>query len=371
MIIKNKYKLINLDLNHLMDEASLIRKERWGNQVTYSRKVFAPLTNMCRNTCGYCSFVKSPDSSEANIMNPEAVLKTALEGEKSGCKEILFSLGEKPELRYDKAKKGLQSLGYNSLIEYLRDSCKLVLQNTSLLPHLNVGTMTNSEIDLLNPFSASMGMMLESTSALLNSKGYAHYACPDKVPLQRIRTLERAGEKKVPFTTGILIGIGESWEDRIDSLELINKLNNTYGNIQEVIIQNFQQKPNISMSNHPEPLHQDILRTISIARIILDPDISIQAPPNLSLNYIDYLKAGINDWGGISPVTIDYINPSHEWPVIKKLRVLCKDSGFKLQERLTIYPNFLKERNKYISKKLKTNLNYLVRSDGLAENQIN
>ena len=368
---KNKYHLLNADLDWLMNEAALVRKKRWGNLVTYSRKVFAPLTNMCRNTCGYCSFVKSPDSPEANIMNPDEVLKIALLGEKYGCKEILFSLGEKPELRYDKAKKALKALGYNNLIEYLHDSCKLVLNNTSLLPHLNVGTMSDNEIDLLNPVSASMGMMLESTSSLLTKKGYAHYACPDKIPLQRIRTIERVGKKKVPFTTGILIGIGETWEDRIDSIELINNLNTTYGNIQEVIIQNFQQKPNISMSHHPEPLHQDMLRIIAIARIILDPNISIQAPPNLNLRHIEYLKAGINDWGGISPVTIDYINPSHEWPLIKTLRGLCEDAGYVLEERLTVYPNFLKERNKYISNKLNANLNKLARNDGLAENQIN
>ncbi|MEM9106897.1 MAG: 7,8-didemethyl-8-hydroxy-5-deazariboflavin synthase CofG, partial [Pseudomonadota bacterium] len=222
-----------------MKRACDIRRAHWGQTITYSRKVFVPLTNMCRDTCGYCTFVKHPDHPDASILKPEAVLRMAKKGEAQGCKELLFSLGEKPELRYEKARSALNALGYDRMSDYLADMCRLVLRETSLLPHVNAGTLSDDEIAMLRPVSASMGMMLETISRRLTAKGMPHHACPDKVPLQRLRTLERAGQQKVPFTTGLLIGIGETWDERIEALAAIESVHRKYGHIQEVIIQNF------------------------------------------------------------------------------------------------------------------------------------
>lgn len=352
-----------------MARAAAIRDAQWGQVVTYSRKVFVPLTNMCRDTCGYCTFVKHPSSPEANILTPEQVLAMAQKGESQGCKELLFSLGEKPELRYEQAKVGLARLGYERMTDYLRDMCALVLRETTLLPHVNAGTLTDDEIAALKPVSASMGMMLETISRRLARKGHPHYACPDKTPVQRLRTLERTGVRQVPFTTGLLIGIGETWEERIEALHAINAAHRKHGHVQEVIIQNFQRKPDIEMANHPEPSLDDMLRTIAVARIILDPEISIQAPPNLSRRHIQYLQAGINDWGGISPVTIDFINPQHEWPEIERLALSCGEAGFDLQERLTIYPRFFAADDGYLDPALQARVADMARADGLARNQ--
>lgn len=357
------------ELHALMARAAEIRDAHWGRTVTYSRKAFVPLTNMCRDTCGYCTFVKHPDSPEANIMTPEQVLATAKKGEREGCKELLFSLGEKPELRYEKARKGLEQLGYSRLTDYLRDMCELVLSETSLLPHVNAGTLTDDEIDVLRPVSASMGMMLETVSRRLTRKGQPHYACPDKVPVQRLRTLERAGQKQVPFTTGLLIGIGESFAERIEALHAINEAHARHGHIQEVIIQNFQRKPDIEMANHPEPALEDMLRTIAAARIILSPEISLQAPPNLSARHLAYLEAGINDWGGISPVTIDFINPQHEWPEIRALAESSTQAGFALRERLTVYPRYLTRDQEFINPAILARAAGMAGAGGLARDQ--
>jgi len=357
------------ELADLMNKASEKRDARWGSIVTYSRKVFVPLTNMCRDTCGYCTFVKHPDSPEANIMTPDEVLRVAKKGEVNGCKELLFSLGERPELRYEKSKEMLCALGYAKMTDYLRDMCEMVLQETSLLPHVNSGTLTNDEIDILRPVTGSMGMMLETLSRRLNRKGGAHYACPDKVPLQRLRTLNRTGKKNVPFTTGILIGIGETREERLEALREINLIHQEYGHIQEVIIQNFQSKPDIEMALHPEPSLTEMLWTIANARLILDADISIQAPPNLSERHIDYLKAGINDWGGISPVTIDFINPQHDWPEIRELMEATSKAGHILKERLTVYPSFFKNTSKYLHPGIFDRVSKMAGHDGLSKDQ--
>lgn len=357
------------DLSGLMAMARQIRDAKWGRVVTYSRKVFVPLTNMCRDTCGYCTFVKHPDSPEANIMSPDQVLSMARKGEREGCKELLFSLGEKPELRYEKARKALESLGYTSMAEYLAAMCSLVLKETSLLPHVNAGTLTNSELEMLRPVSASMGMMLETVSRRLTRKGQPHHACPDKVPVQRLRTLERAGEQKVPFTTGLLIGIGETFEERLEALEAIAQSHLRHGHIQEVIIQNFQRKPGIAMANHPEPTLEDMLRTIAAARIMLPPDISLQAPPNLSARHLAYLEAGINDWGGISPVTIDFINPQHEWPEIRALASSSAKAGFQLRERLTVYPSYLAAGTGFINPEMLARASEMAQANGLARDQ--
>tara|TARA_B110000196_G_scaffold67914_1_gene57642 strand:+ start:12 stop:1148 length:1137 start_codon:yes stop_codon:yes gene_type:complete len=358
------------ELADLMNKASEKRDARWGSIVTYSRKVFVPLTNMCRDTCGYCTFVKHPDSPEANIMTPDEVLRVAKKGEVNGCKELLFSLGERPELRYEKSKEMLCALGYAKMTDYLRDMCEMVLQETSLLPHVNSGTLTNDEIDILRPVTGSMGMMLETLSRRLNRKGGAHYACPDKVPLQRLRTLKRTGKKNVPFTTGILIGIGETREERLEALREINLIHQEYGHIQEVIIQNFQSKPDIEMALHPEPSLTEMLWTIANARLILDADISIQAPPNLSERHIDYLKAGINDWGGISPVTIDFINPQHDWPEIRELMEATSKAGHILKERLTVYPSFFKNTSKYLHPGIFDRVSKMADHDGLSKDQV-
>ncbi|MEM7438960.1 MAG: 7,8-didemethyl-8-hydroxy-5-deazariboflavin synthase CofG [Pseudomonadota bacterium] len=358
----------DLPTDALMRQARDVREAHWGRNVTYSRKVFVPLTNMCRDTCGYCTFVKHPDDPAAELLTPEQVLAQAKRGEAKGCKELLFSLGEKPEERYAVAREALARLGYERMTDYLADMCALVLQETTLLPHVNAGTLTDDEIDRLKPVSASMGMMLETISRRLTRKGQPHFACPDKVPVQRLRTLERAGQRKVPFTTGLLIGIGETWGERIEALHAINAAHARHGHIQEVIIQNFQRKPDIAMADHPEPLLDDMLRTIAAARIILDPEISLQAPPNLHKRHIAYLEAGINDWGGISPVSIDFINPQHDWPEIRALADSCASAGFGLQERLTVYPRFLAECG-YLAPPLANRIAVMARGDGLARQQ--
>ena len=368
-IVFYKNLVLSTPLQKLIDKASQKRNDHWGNVLTYSRKVFVPLTNMCRDTCSYCTFVKHPDDPEAKIMSPQEVLSVAKEGEKRGCKEVLFSLGEKPENRYAKPKKALETLGYKTMTDYLTDMCELVIAKTSLLPHVNAGTLNKYEFMKLKNVSASMGMMLETTSKRLTKKGGPHYACPDKVPIQRIRTLITAGYCKVPFTTGILIGIGETLEERIEALLLLEKIQQRYGHIQEVIIQNFQRKPDIIMSDYPEPTFEDMLQTIALARIILSPSVSIQAPPNLEKKHLEYVNAGINDWGGISPVTKDFINPQHPWPNIDFLEAMVNKMGFRLMERLTVYPKFNTPRflSSSIREHMARNVAYFYSNDGFKE----
>ena len=360
---------INEDLFSLMKEAKKITNKFYGNKITYSRKVFVPLTNICRNQCGYCTFVQDPESPLAKVLSPDNVMDIVYKGEKYGCKEVLFSLGEKPELKYPSVLEKLKSFGHYSLVDYLASMCQLVIKETNLLPHTNIGTLNRNEIETLKPVTASMGMMLETTSEKVLKKGGAHYKCPDKVPSIRISTIKTAGELKVPFTTGILIGIGETWDDRINSILEINNIYKKYGNIQEVIIQNFRAKVGIPMESSPEPSLDEMLRTIAISRIILEPEISIQAPPNLSNEYLKYLDAGINDWGGISPVTIDHINPEREWPQIDKLNKLMKDKGYKLKERLTIYPKFQTINKNFMADNMVNNILNIADNEGLAINQ--
>jgi len=355
-------------LTDLMARAAALRDARWGRRLTYSRKVFVPLTNMCRDTCGYCVFVQHPDLASARIMTPDEVAAVVCEGERLGCKEVLFSLGEKPELRYPAAAGRLAALGYRRMTDYLRDMCAWVLAETALVPHVNAGTLSDEEIALLRPVSGSMGMMVENLSRRMTGPGMPHHACPDKVPLQRLRTLERTGRAKVPFTTGILIGIGETWEERVEALEAIADMHRRYGHIQEVIVQNFQSKPGIAMANHPEPTLEDMLRTLAAARLILPPGVSLQAPPNLSDWHGAYIAAGINDWGGVSPVTIDYINPDHAWPAIDALRRTTEAAGCALEERLTVYPDYLGAD--FTEPTVGARLAGIARADGLAAEQV-
>jgi len=355
-----------VELERLQEQASAIRDRHWGHTLTYSRKVFVPLTNMCRDDCGYCTFVQKPGSANARVMTPDQVMAVVREGEAMGCKEVLFSLGEKPELRYKEAKDALTELGYESMTDYLKVMCERVIEETGMLPHVNAGTLTEDEIIKLKPVSASMGMMLESVSRRLLLKGEAHYACPDKVPVQRLRTLSRAGLHNVPFTTGILIGIGETWGERVDSLLAINESHLQYGHIQEVIVQNFCAKPGTAMANHPEPDLDDMLRTLVVARLLLDPSISLQAPPNLQQRYAHYIGAGINDWGGISPLTPDHINPERAWPQISQLQRAGAGCGYQLTERLTVYPAYQNLPNVYFSSRVAGRVESIARSDGLA-----
>jgi FO synthase len=309
--------------------------------ITYSRKVFLPLTNLCRDYCGYCIFRRDPGEPGAHTMTPEEVLQVVREGEKLGCTEALFSLGDKPELVFPEMRETLRRLGYSSTLQYLEAMCELVLRETSLLPHPNPGLLSTEWITRLAAVSPSMGLMLETTSTSLLTSGAAHDNAPDKVPAKRLRTIEEAGKQNVPFTTGLLIGIGETLEDRVDTLLAIRELHRRYGHIQEVIVQNFRVKPDIPMRNWPEPSREDMLRTVAVARLLM-PDVNIQAPPNLSAPYYDeLLDAGINDWGGVSPLTPDFINPEKPWPHLKQLEQRTAAKGFHLRQRLPVYPEFL------------------------------
>ena len=322
--------------------AARAAKERFKpGVITYSRKVFIPLTNLCRDYCGYCIFRRDPGDPGAHTMTPDEVLEVVRNGEKLGCTEALFSLGDKPELLFPEMRKTLKRLGYKSTLHYLEAMCELVLRETTLLPHPNPGLMSAEWIRRLAAVSPSMGLMLESTNAELLRSGAAHDNALDKLPARRLRTIEDAGRQGVPFTTGLLIGIGETIEDRVDTLLAIRELHHRYGHIQEVIVQNFRAKPGIPMANWPEPSLGDMLRTVAVARLLM-PRVNIQAPPNLSAPYYeDLLNAGINDWGGVSPLTPDFINPEKPWPHLDQLRARTEAKGFKLEARLPVYPEFL------------------------------
>jgi len=328
-------------LPELLNRAQAVRDQFKPGVITYSRKVFIPLTNLCRDFCGYCTFRRDPGQPGAHTMTPEETLSVAKAGEKLGCTEALFSLGDKPEMLFPEMRSTLRQLGYNSTLHYLEAMCKLVLRETSLLPHPNPGLMSAEWISRLRAVSPSMGLMLETINDALLSPGAAHDNAPDKLPSKRLRTIEEAGKQGVPFTTGILIGIGETAEDRVNSLLAIRELHERYGHIQEVIIQNFRVKPGIPMHASPEPSRGEMLRTIAVARLLM-PEVNIQAPPNLSdPDYEELLDGGINDWGGISPLTPDFINPERPWPHLKELEARTRSKGFQLRQRLPVYPEFL------------------------------
>jgi FO synthase len=343
------------ELPDLLARARAARDRFKPDVITYSRKVFIPLTNLCRDYCGYCTFRRDPGQSGAHTMTPEEVLRVAREGEKLGCTEALFSLGDKPELIFPEMRDTLRKLGYRSTLHYLEAMCELVLRETNLLPHPNPGLMSPEWITRLAAVSPSMGLMLETTNAALLAPGAAHDNAPDKVPAKRLRTIEEAGKQGVPFTTGILIGIGESPADRVDALIAIRDLHRRYEHIQEVIIQNFRAKPEIPMANWPEPNRAEMLRTIAVARLLM-PEVNIQAPPNLSdPDYEQLLDAGINDWGGLSPLTPDFINPERPWPHLRELDRRTRVKGFQLRQRLPVYPEFMElaaAKNELLSRKL-------------------
>jgi len=353
-------------LSDLLAAASRCRAHGKQSVISFSKKVFIPLTTLCRDYCGYCTFRKDPGQPGAHFMTPDEVLALAERARDAGCKEALFSLGDQPERIFPEARDFLRHQGFARTLDYAAAMCEMVLERTGLLPHANPGVMDRAALERFKESNASVGLMLETVSTRLMRTGLAHFKAPDKVPALRLRTMEEAGKLSMAFTTGILIGIGETFEERVDSLLAIRALHEKYGHVQEVIVQNFRAKPDIAMAHHPEPSMEEMLRTIAVARLILGPHMNVQAPPNLS--YADFprlLEAGINDWGGISPVTKDFINPEAAWPQIARLRTETEARGFTLRERLALYPEYV-TKGKFLSPRVRERVKVLAGSEGFA-----
>jgi FO synthase len=338
----------------LLAEAAALRDVGFGPRVSYSRKVFIPLTHLCRDVCHYCTFAKTPRHLDVMYMSADEAVEVARRGAEQGCREALLTLGEKPELRYRAAREALQEMGYSSTLAYVQHVAERILKETGLLPHINAGNMDADEIAALRQVSASMGIMLESASERLCEKGMPHYGSPDKHPAARLETMRLAGQAKVPFTSGILIGIGETRLERIESLLALRDLHDEYGHIQEIIVQNFRAKPDTQMATSEEPNLDEILWTIACARLIFGPEMSIQVPPNLSPGVLPKLvAAGINDWGGVSPLTPDFVNPEAPWPHLDTLSEHTAEAGKTLVERLTIYPRYLNQAETWLDSALR------------------
>src|SRR4051812_5832807 len=329
-------QLLAAPLDELLARAAEVRDRTYGTRVTYSPKVFIPLTMLCRDKCGYCTFAKPPAHLAAPYLTPDEVLVIARAGAAAGCHEALFTLGERPELRYPAAADWLASNGYGSTVDYLVAMCRLVIEQTGLLPHANAGALLPDELAALRPVSASQGMMLES----LNPDLDCHRGSPDKTPERRLATLDAAGQLQIPFTTGILCGIGESRADRVAALDAIADSHRRHGHVQEVIVQNFLPKLGTAMHTSPPCPEDEHLWSIAVARLLLPADVHVQAPPNLSEDFGRLLDAGIDDWGGVSPVTPDHVNPERPWPALDKLMAATEARGFALAPRLTIYPEY-------------------------------
>ena len=341
-------------LDELLGEARRIRDRHHGTRVTYSPKVFIPLTMLCRDHCGYCTFAKPPARLGASAyLVPEQVLEIARAGAAAGCSEALFTLGERPEERYPVAREALAALGHASTVGYLADSCRLVLSETGLLPHANAGALLPDELAALRKVSASQGMMLESLSERLHQPGGPHARCQTKLPARRLATLEAAGELAIPFTTGILVGIGETRAERLEALAAIGAAHRRHGHVQEVIVQNFRPKPGTAMAAAAPPSLEDYLWTIAAARVLLDPAIHLQAPPNLTEDFGVLLEAGIDDWGGVSPVTADHVNPEAPWPALERLRQVTEAAGMTLAPRLTTYPELAADPGRWLDPDLR------------------
>lgn len=348
-------------------QAARLRDAAHGPRVSYSRKVFIPLTRLCRDVCSYCTFAHAPQPGVRAYLTQEEVLDIARAGQAAGCTEALFTLGDKPELRYKAAREELAALGYATTIDYLHAMCKRVLHETTLLPHVNPGVMTRDEMARLREVSASQGLMLESTSERLCEKGGPHFGSPDKRPAARLEVLRLAGELKIPFTSGLLIGIGETRAERIDALLAIRDLHQRYGHIQEVIIQNFRAKPNTRMARMAHAPHEELLWTIAVARLILGAQMNIQAPPNLSAERCgELIDAGINDWGGVSPVTPDHVNPEAPWPAVDELRRVTASRGKELVARLPSYPAYVQNAAMWHDKAIATAIIRASDSEGYA-----
>ncbi len=331
------------DLPAMLAAAGELRDRAKGRLVTYSPKVFLPITNLCRDRCTYCTFRKDPGDPGAWTMAPAEIAQWSRRGRTLGCREALMCLGDKPEVAFKEYRATLESLGVRSTVEYVGRACEIALDE-GLLPHTNAGIMSRDEMRALRPLNVSMGLMLESVSTRLRASGGVHQWAPDKDPAVRMRMIDEAGGLRIPFTTGILLGIGETPEERADSLVAIRDSHERHGHIQEVIIQNFRAKPEIAMADAPEPGAMEMARAIATARLVLGPAMNVQAPPNLSPNEIElFLAAGINDWGGISPLSRDYVNPEAPWPHIERLSERCAGAGFTLEPRLAIYPEYIND----------------------------
>jgi FO synthase len=355
------------DLPALLFTASQLRDAVHSNRISYSRKVFIPLTQLCRDVCHYCTFAHPPVRGQAAYLTRDEILAIAQAGAQAGCKEALFTLGDKPERRYKIARQELAQLGHETTLSYLAEMAQLVQRETGLLPHINPGVMSAQEIAQQRQVSVSQGIMLETISERLSERGGPHYGSPDKRPATRLETIRLAGEQKVPFTTGILIGIGETRLERIQALLALRTLHRQYGHIQEIIVQNFRAKPDTKMALAPEPDLDDLLWTIAIARVIFGGAMNIQAPPNLSPgSYHKLIAAGLNDWGGVSPVTPDHVNPEARWPHLDELTKQTAVEGKVLVERLAIYPSYIPEAQKWLDPSLITPVLHLSDSDGYA-----
>src|SRR5215217_1321418 len=341
-------------LGELLAEARRVRERHHGNQVTYSPKVFIPLTMLCRDHCGYCTFAKPPARLGASAyLAPEQVLEIARAGAAAGCSEALFTLGERPEERYPVARDALAGLGHASTVDYLASACRLVLEETGLLPHANACALRPDELAALRRVSASQGMMLESLSERLHEPGGPHARCQTKLPARRLATLEAAGELAIPFTTGILVGIGETRAERLEALAAIAAAHRRHGHVQEVIVQNFRPKPGTAMAGAAPPPLEDYLWTIAAARVLLPPGIHLQAPPNLTEDFGILREAGIDDWGGVSPVTADHVNPEAPWPALERLRQVTEAAGMILAPRLTVYPELAADPGRWLDDALR------------------
>src|SRR5215472_8561726 len=351
----------------LMSIAAALRDEAYGRLVSYSRKVFIPLTQLCRDVCCYCTFAHPPRPGEPAYLSADQVLEIARGGARAGCHEALFTLGDKPELRYAAAQEALERLGHESTLSYLAEMAGLVFRETGLLPHLNPGLLTRTDIDRLRAVSVSQGIMLEGASERLCRRGGPHFGSPDKDPALRLKTIRAAGEAAVPFTSGILIGIGETRRERIESLLALRDLHHRYGHLQEIIIQNFRAKPGTRMAEAAEPDLDDHLWTIAVARLIFGAEMNIQAPPNLNPGALaEMIAAGVNDWGGVSPVTPDHVNPEAPWPALDRLARETAAAGKQLVERLAIYPAYARELDRWVDPAPRPGVLRVMDAQGLA-----
>jgi 7,8-didemethyl-8-hydroxy-5-deazariboflavin synthase CofG subunit len=353
-------------LEQLVECSSYLRDKFKPSILTYSRKVFVNLVNLCRDTCTYCTYKKEPGDTTISMLDPEKVLAIVEVAKRLKCTEALIVTGERPEVRYQEVRNWLQKMGFSTLSEYIGEVCEMIIKKTGLLPHTNAGSLSKQELLALRENNASMGLMLESSSIRLSSRGMPHERAPSKYPRTRLKSLTTCGELNIPTTTGLLIGIGETPEEIVESLLHIKSLHKAFGHIQEVIMQNFSPKDGTLMSDHPAPSKEYFMRAVAIARILM-PKMNIQVPPNLNESLEDYIGVGINDWGGISPVTIDYVNPEHPWPPIERVNWVSSGKGFQLKARLPVYPEFLNNGRSYISPHVRSSIEALSDDEGLVK----
>jgi FO synthase len=353
-------------LDALADGAFASKQKTKGDVITVSRNIFLPLTNLCRNRCTYCSFAKQPDSAEAHTYSLEEVSEVVRGGVATGCTEALMCLGDKPEVAYRSHREWLAERGYGTTVDLVAEACKVALKG-GMLPHTNAGILSSEEMQALRPLNASMGLMMETTSTRLRGKGKAHFYAPDKEPVVRIRMHEEAGELRIPFTSGLLLGIGENDAERVDTLMTLRDLQERYGHIQEVIVQPFHPKPSTPMRAVAPIRDDEVVAWVALARLILGPEMNIQAPPNLAPDMLERLaRAGLNDWGGVSPITVDFINPESPWPAIEKLRALTEASGQVLKDRGPVYPDWLLGRPEFFDPEMRKQLLCLATDEGYA-----